>query len=127
MDTTGAAIWDIGGIVICFVSRTVGAWLNVLLPGVFGWFSSSLVSLWSLRLATGFVFVKVPSWLRASIGITQWMELNALSSAFDSVNVLVHETGSDNDVYGERFGNDKWQMKQRVAETGSNEHHAEKS
>ena len=67
VDRTGAAIWAIGGIVVFFVSRTVWAWLNVLLPGVFGWSSSSLVSCGSLRLSTGFVFVKFPSWLRASI------------------------------------------------------------
>ena len=55
------------------------------------------------------------------------MELNALSSAFDSVTVLVHETDSDHDVHGEGVGNHKRQMKQRVADAGSNERHAEKS
>ena len=35
------------------------------------------------------------------------MELNALSSAFDGVNASVHETGSDNDVYGEGVGKGK--------------------
>ena len=55
------------------------------------------------------------------------MELNALSSAFDRVNVLVRETGSKNDVYGEGVSNDKRHMEHRVDETGSNEQHAEKS
>ena len=55
------------------------------------------------------------------------MELNASSPAFDIVYVLFHDTGSDNDVYGEEFSNDKRNMKQRVAEAGSNERHAEKS
>ena len=70
-NTRTAAVWDIGGIVIFFVSRTVWPWLNVLLPGVPGWFSSSLVSFCSLRLATVFVLVKVPSLSRASIGRPQ--------------------------------------------------------
>ena len=55
------------------------------------------------------------------------MELNALSPAFDSVHVLVHEAGSDNDVYGGGVGNDKRHMKQRFVEARSNERHAEKS
>ena len=55
------------------------------------------------------------------------MEFNALSPAFDSVHVLVLEAGSDNDVYSEGFSNDKRHMKQRVAEAGSNERHAEES
>ena len=49
----------------------MSAWLNVLPPGFFDWSSSSLVSFWSLRLATGFFLVKAPSLLPASIGRTQ--------------------------------------------------------
>ena len=55
------------------------------------------------------------------------MEFEALSAVFDSFYVLVHETGSDMHVYGEGVGNDKLHMKQRVAEAGSDERHAEKS
>ena len=55
------------------------------------------------------------------------MEFNALPPAYYSVHVLVHEAGSDNDVYGEEVGNDKRHMRQRVAEAGSNERHAGKS
>ena len=55
------------------------------------------------------------------------MELNELSSAFDGVNVLVHETRFDNDFYDEGVDNDERQMEHRAAEAGSNEHHAGKS
>ena len=47
------------------------------------------------------------------------MKFNALSPTFDSVYVLVHETGSDDDIYGEGVSTHKWHMEQRVAEAGS--------
>ena len=86
VDATGTAISDIGGIVVFVVSRTVRAWLNVLLPGVFGWFSTSLVSFWSRRLAVGFEFVKVPSLLRGSTGRTQprWILTHCLRHSIAS-------------------------------------------
>ena len=55
------------------------------------------------------------------------MELHASSTSLDSVNVLVHETGSDNDVYGERVRNDERKMEHEVAEASSDEHHSENS
>ena len=55
------------------------------------------------------------------------MEFYALSPAFDGIYVLVHEMGSDNDVYGGGVGSNKRHMKKRVVEAGSNERHAEKS
>ena len=67
VDTTGTAIWKIGGIVIFFVSRTVWTWLNVLPPGIFNWSCISLISFGCLLLSTVFVFVNFPSGLRASV------------------------------------------------------------
>ena len=55
------------------------------------------------------------------------MEFYAFSPAFDGIYVLVHETGSDNDFYGEGVANDKRHVKQRVAEASPKERHAEKS
>ena len=55
------------------------------------------------------------------------MELIALSSAFDGVNVLFHGTGSDNDVYSEGVRNDERMVEHRDAEASSHMRHAEKS
>ena len=55
------------------------------------------------------------------------MEFYALSPAFDGVYMLLHETCSDNNVYGEAVGNDDRQMEHKVAEARLNDRHAEKS
>ena len=43
------------------------------------------------------------------------MKLNALYLALHGIKELVHESGSDYDVYGEGFGKDERRMEHRVA------------